>query len=79
MALRDRLFTFSTLVMLVFLSFYVFGLVMGVYAPGDVPYFTVPAIVFAVLVLAQRLKTRRDPHKNAVTPEARHLRETRGF
>ncbi len=79
MTFRDRLFTFSTLAMLVYLGFYVFGLVMSVYAPGDVPYLTLPAVVFAVIVVAQFVLARRNAGRNAMTPEARHLRETRGF
>jgi len=79
MELRDRLSTFFTLAMLAFLGFYVFGLVLGVYAPGDVPYFTIPAVVFAVIIVGQFVMARRNASRNAMTPGARHLRETRGF
>ena len=79
MTLRDRLFTFSTLAMLVYLGFYIFGLAMGVYAPGDVPYFTIPAAVFAVIFVAQLVGAHRDSSRKGMTREERHLRETRGF
>ena len=76
---RDRLSTFFTLAMLAYLGFYVFGLVLGVYAPGDVAYFTIPAVAFTVIIVVQVVRSRRGASGNAMTAEARHLRETRGF
>ena len=79
MDLSNRLSTFLTLAMMVFLGFYIFGLVMGVYTPGEVLYFTIPAILFAVLVVVLFARARRNSPKSPRTAEARHLRETRGF
>ena len=81
MEFRDRLTQILWLAMLTYLGFYVFGLVMGVYAPGDVPYLTIPAILFAVAVVVQAVAARRAgaEAQDDVTRETRHLRETRGF
>jgi hypothetical protein len=65
-----------------YLGFYVFGLVMGVYSPGDVPYFTIPAVVFAVGLVVLAVVGRRGepgPDEEELTHRTRHLRETRGF
>jgi hypothetical protein len=61
MSVNDRLSTIITLAASVYLGFYVFGLVMGVYSPGEVPYFTIPALllvgVLAVLAVAGRRRS----------------------
>jgi hypothetical protein len=56
---RDRLVTAFWLAVLAYLGFYVFGLVMGVYAPGDVLYFTIPAGVLACALVLHVIRSRR--------------------
>lgn len=83
MTARNRLSTWIILALGAYLGFYVFGLVMGAYSPGDVPYFTIPAVLFAgyliVAVLASRRGGLRRPTDDPLSREARHQRETRGF
>ena len=85
MSKSDRVSTVITLGIFAYLGFYAFGLVMGVYSPGDVPYFTIPAVLMVGFVvvreIASRLRgDRKDPLTgDAVSRESRHLRETRGF
>ena len=79
---RTRLTTFAVLSAGVFLGFYLFGLVMGVYSPGDVLYFTIPAVVAVILLVLYVVRARRAPSPGAddpLTRTTRHLRETRGF
>jgi hypothetical protein len=84
MTMNDRLSTIITLGLTAYLGFYVFGLIMGVYSPGEVPYFTIPAFFFVgVLVLRMVAGRRRSaavpPTQDELTRATRHLRETRGF
>ena len=82
MTTRDRLSTFLVLSAAVYLGFYVFGLVMGVYSPGEVLYFTIPALVMTILLVIYTVRARRAPRPDADDPlvhTAQHLRETRGF
>jgi hypothetical protein len=80
---RDRLTTAVNLAMAAYLGFYVFGLVMSVYAAGDVLYFTIPAAIMAAVLLAQMVHDRRAatgaPAVDGVTRRSRQLRETRGY
>ena len=84
MTVNDRLSTIIALGASAYLGFYVFGLVLGVYSPGEVPYFTIPAAllvgVLAVLAVAGRRRTtaaRRT--QDQLDRATRHVRETRGF
>jgi hypothetical protein len=86
MSKSDRLSTAITLGIFAYLGFYVFGLVMGVYSPGDVPYFTIPALVFVAIVVVREIVSRlRRTDEDAsladdrLNHERRHWRETRGF
>lgn len=69
--------------MLAFLGFYVFGLVMGVYTPGEVLYFTIPAVLAAAAYIVHIILYRRTVKAYGYDREAMHdaqrLRETRGF
>ena len=83
MSASKRLSTWIILAIGAYLGFYVFGLVMGAYSPGDVPYFTIPAVVVAGLLIAMVVASRRSgarrPTDDPLSREARHQRETRGF
>jgi hypothetical protein len=79
---NKRLSTWLALGVCAYLGFYVFGLIMGVFSPGEVPYFTIPAVLFVVLGIVQFVRTRRKATQAASDPltrQSRHLRETRGF
>ncbi len=83
MTASKHLSTWIILALGAYLGFYVFGLVMGAYSPGDVPYFTIPAAIFAalliVMVVASRRSGGRRPTDDPLSREARYQRETRGF
>jgi len=69
---------------LAYLGFYVFGLVMGVYSPGQVPYLTIPAGLMVLALVAVGLRTRHDPGdhdllEDEALHESRRMREQRGF
>lgn len=83
---RDRLVTAFWLAVLAYLGFYVFGVVMGVYAPGDVLYFTIPAGVLACALVVHVIRSRRAAAARTTVStdeefaRAEHkLRETRGW
>jgi hypothetical protein len=83
MSTRTRLSTWFILGISAYLGFYVFGLVMGAYSPGDVLYFTIPALIFVVMLIGTVIAFRRSGQRRAdddeLSREARHWRETRGF
>lgn len=67
---------------LAYLGFYVFGLVMGAYSPGEVLYFTIPAAVFAVAFVVRLVRgggVRAAVGYDRAVRASRHLRERRGF
>jgi hypothetical protein len=79
---NDRLMTAFWLAVLAFLGFYVFGLIMGVYSPGEVLYFTIPAAILAVLYVVHAVRSRHAKNRSAddeVIRESQRLRERRGF
>lgn len=83
---RDRLVTAFWLAVLAYLGFYVFGIVMRVYAPGDVLYFTIPAGLFACALVVHAIRSRRAASARAAAradeefARAEHrLREERGW
>jgi heme exporter protein D len=79
---NDRLMTAFWLAVLAFLGFYVFGLIMGVYSPGEVLYFTIPAAVLAILYVVHVVRSRRAINRgkyDEVIRESQRLRERRGF
>lgn len=82
MTRHDRLMTVFWLAILAYLGFYVFGLIMSVYSPGDVLYFTIPAAIFAVLYVVHVFRSRRTSTREGydeLVRESQRLRETRGF
>lgn len=68
---------------LAYLGFYVFGLVMGVFAPGEILLFTVIALVVIVATVVHVLRARgalEDPEeRHERMRELHELRERRGF
>ena len=68
-----------------YLGFYVYGIVMGVFAPSEIPLFTViaVAVVVAAVVHLLRVRTSRaveDPEERRERMHEEHeLRERRGF
>jgi hypothetical protein len=68
---------------LAYLGLYGFGLVMGVYTPGEVPYFTIPAVLMAagctLHALLRRRALKRYGYDREAMREAQQRREERGF
>ena len=65
-----------------FLGFYVYGLVMSVFSPGEMVGFTILAVVFAVAGVIHFIRFRRvmqGPEKDRITHELQLLKEKRGF
>ncbi len=86
--MTTRLTTISRLVLLAgfaYLGFYVFGVVMNVFAPGDIPLFTVIAFVVVIAGVVHLLRARRaveeeDPEDRRERMREQHeLRQRRGF
>lgn len=73
----------ALLVGFAYLGFYVFGLVMGVFGPGQIPLFTVIAALVVVAAVVRLLRARRaveDPQARHERMREQHeLRERRGF
>lgn len=70
------------LAVLAYFGFYVFGVIMGVYAPWEVPYLTIPFLLMLVGVVIYFVRTRGnepDPATDGAIHEARKMRERRGF
>ena len=81
MNLSDRLSTALSLGALAYLGFYIFGLIMGIYSPGEVIGFTIGAAAAAAFYVLQVIRGRRasaEPSEEAMR-EAHRLREERGF
>ena len=78
---RDRLTTAFLLAAGAYLGFYVFGLVMGVFSPGEVLYFTIPAgiLVLVLAVLLIRKRRGAPPAEEEAIRDEHRLREKRGF
>ena len=76
----------SSLVLLIgfaYLGFYVFGIVMGVFGPGEIPLFSVIAmvvVVAGVVHFVRRRKAIEDPEERHERLHEQHdMRERRGF
>jgi hypothetical protein len=81
MNLSDRLPTALSLGALAYLGFCMFGLIMGIYSPGEVIGFTVGAAAAAAFYVLQVIRRRRasaEPCEEAMR-EAHRMREERGF
>jgi hypothetical protein len=81
----DALGTMSRLVLLaglVFLGFYVFGVIMGVFAPGEMVLFSVIAVGVVVTYAIHAVRLRRpmdEDEERALRRELSQQRERRGF
>ena len=86
MNMTARLPTISRFVLLVgfaYLGFYVFGIVMGAFGPGEIPIFTVIAFVVVVAGVVHVLRAKKaveDPDERHERMREQHdQRERRGF
>ncbi len=81
--LRPSIARLVLLVGLAYLGFYVFGLVMGVFSPGEVVGFTVVAVAVICVTAVHALRMRRAAEdretRSAELRELHRLRERRGF
>lgn len=68
---------------LIFLGFYVYGLVMGVFSPGEMVGFSVIALgvsaAFAIHVIRLRRATDDPSERTAIMRDLHDQRERRGF
>jgi hypothetical protein len=84
-SLFSRLEALGALVALAYLGFWVYGLVMGVFAIGGLIVFTIIAVALMVLLVAMTIRARRVADAGADEPDeelvkaSRHQREVRGF
>jgi mannose/fructose/N-acetylgalactosamine-specific phosphotransferase system component IIC len=85
MDLKARISILTLLGMLAFLGFYLYGLVLGVFSPGELIGFTIMAVVFAALYLfharraRQALRSGDDPAHETIARSEAEQREKRGF
>lgn len=81
--LRPSIARLVLLVGLAYLGFYVFGLVMGVFSPGEVVGFTVVAVAVICVTAVHALRMRRAAEdretRSEELRELHRLRERRGF
>lgn len=83
-ALRRTLGILIPLALLAYLGFYLYGIILGVFSPGELIGATILAVVFTVGLFAYALRLRRsppesDPRLSAQARAERALRERRGF
>jgi membrane protein DedA with SNARE-associated domain len=77
-----RLSTLLWLGVLGYLGFYGYGLVMGVFSPGELIGFTVVAIALAAMYIVRAVRVQRamrDHRHDALMRGVHRMRETRGF
>jgi hypothetical protein len=70
------------LVALGYLGFYVYGLVLGVFSPGEMIGFSAGAVLCAGAGVVHGIRIRRalsGPDRNRITRELQRFRETRGW
>jgi hypothetical protein len=82
MSFTDRLMSGIWLALLGFLGFYVYGLVVGAFTPGEMAGFTVVAgiaVVMYAVHLARGRGAANELGDDATMPQAQRLRERRGF
>ncbi len=83
-SLRRTLRVLVPLALLGYLGFYVYGIVLGAFSPGELIGFTILAVVFTAGLAAYALRLRRLPPEpvdpsSAQARAERALRERRGF
>jgi hypothetical protein len=67
---------------LAYLGFYVYGLIMGVFSPGEMVGFTIVAVVAVIAGLVHAFRIRRamaGPDRARITHDLQKYRETRGW
>ncbi len=82
MKLLDTLNRLFLLGAFAFLGFYVFGVVMGVFSPGEMVGFTLLAGVFIIVGVVHAVRIRRamrGPDRERITHDLQKLKEGRGF
>jgi membrane protein implicated in regulation of membrane protease activity len=82
MMLLDTIKKLLLLGAMAFLGFYVFGLVMGVFSPGEMISFTLLAVAFAILGAVHLVRVRRamsGPERERIVHELQKYHERRGF
>jgi hypothetical protein len=65
-----------------YLGFYVYGLIMGVFSPGEMLGFTVVAAVCVISAIVHAVRFKRamnGPDRERITRELQKFRETRGW
>jgi hypothetical protein len=68
-----------------YLGLYLYGLLMGVFSPGELIGFTIVAAAFAAIYLFHAINVHRaiadreDPRHDELMRQSQHLREKRGF
>jgi len=70
------------LVALAYLGFYVYGLVLGVFSPGEMLGFTAVAVACAAAGIVHGIRIRRamaGPDRNRITHDLQPYREKRGW
>ncbi len=82
MKLLDNLGRVLLLVALAYLGFYVYGLIMGVFSPGEMIGFTVGAVACVIAGVVHGIRIRRamkGPDRARITHQLQKYRETRGW
>lgn len=67
---------------LAYLGFYVYGLVLGVFSPGEMIGFTILAVICVAVGVVHAIRIRRaleGPDRDRITHELQKHRETRGW
>ncbi len=65
-----------------FLGFYVYGVVLGVFSPGEMIGFTIVAVICVIVGVVHGIRIRRalrGPDRDRITHELQKYRETRGW
>jgi hypothetical protein len=70
------------LVALAYLGFYIYGLVLGVFSPGEMLGFTAVAVACGAAGIVHGIRIRRalaGPDRDRITHDLQKYRETRGW
>jgi hypothetical protein len=82
MRLVDILSRLLLLAALAYLGFYVYGLVLGVFSPGEMIAFTIVAAICVIAGVVHGIRVRRamnGPDRARITHDLQKHRETRGW
>jgi hypothetical protein len=67
---------------LAYLGFYVYGIVLGVFTPGEMIWFTIVAVICVGVGVVHAIRIRRamrGPDRDRITHDLQKHRETRGW